>query len=369
VASIWRAFVDRGPRPPRPGSWRVFGISAIVLFAVFFALGQYWQSQIRSLMEITEYSVPLAIASPLIAAVFFALLILVGRGLRGLYRWTVRKLDRLIGRRAATALGWILVVVLTFDDGGCDFYRQAFPILREFGWPATVYLTSYYCNYNRPVFDVMCSYLLWKGRSTKLNLRDVISGSAEFDLESKSNRERTLAAVRLFARHAKFSARQKDELLKLIAERLSIDYERILAKRILHLLSPEEVVELVAEGVDIQLHTHRHHAPQKRESFLVELKENRAFISKFTKLPRHFAYPHGLYEECYADWLSSFGVTSATTCASGLATKYSNPYNLPRLVDTSSLRLLELEGWLSGFAKFFPRKQSREASLIPPFYY
>jgi len=260
-------------------------------------------------------------------------------------------------------------VVLTFDDGGCDFYRQAFPILREFGWPATVYLTSYYCNYNRPVFDVMCSYLLWKGRSTKLNLRDVISGSAEFDLESKSNRERTLAAVRLFARHAKFSARQKDELLKLIAERLSIDYERILAKRILHLLSPEEVVELVAEGVDIQLHTHRHHAPQKRESFLVELKENRAFISKFTKLPRHFAYPHGLYEECYADWLSSFGVTSATTCASGLATKYSNPYNLPRLVDTSSLRLLELEGWLSGFAKFFPRKQSREASLIPPFYY
>ena len=65
-------------------------------------------------MEITEYSVPLAIASPLIAGVFFALLILVGRGLRGLYRWTVRKLDRLIGRRAATALGWILVVVLTF---------------------------------------------------------------------------------------------------------------------------------------------------------------------------------------------------------------------------------------------------------------
>ena len=62
-----------------------------------FALGQYWQSQIRALMEVTEYSVPLAVASPLIAAVFFALLILVGRGLRGLYRWTVRLLDRLIG--------------------------------------------------------------------------------------------------------------------------------------------------------------------------------------------------------------------------------------------------------------------------------
>ncbi|HEU5000735.1 MAG TPA: alpha/beta-hydrolase family protein [Lapillicoccus sp.] len=113
VASIWRAFADRGPRTPRRGAWRLFVIIGLVLFAVSFALGQYWQSQIRALMEITDYNVPLAIASPLIAAVLFALLILVGRGLRGLYRWTVRQLDRWIGRRAATALGWILVVALT----------------------------------------------------------------------------------------------------------------------------------------------------------------------------------------------------------------------------------------------------------------
>jgi peptidoglycan/xylan/chitin deacetylase (PgdA/CDA1 family) len=260
-------------------------------------------------------------------------------------------------------------VVLTFDDGGCDFYRHAFPILREFGWTATVYLTSYYCNYNRPVFDVMCSYLLWKGRNSKLNLGDVISGCDEFDLGSKGNRDQILATIRLFARQTKYSAQQKDELLNLIAERLCIDYETILAKRILHLLSPEEIAKLVAEGVDIQLHTHRHHAPQKRESFLVELKENSAFISKFTKLPRHFAYPHGSYEKCYDAWLSSFHVTSATTCKPGLATNDSNPYNLPRLVDTSSLGLLELEGWISGFSKFFPRKYRSEVSLIPPFYY
>src|SRR6185295_3597272 len=86
-------------------------------------------------------------------------------------------------------------VVLTFDDGASDFYHRVFPILREFGWPSTVYLTSYYCDYNRPVFDVMCSYLLWKGRSTKLNLGDVIRGTSTFDLESKSARERTVATI------------------------------------------------------------------------------------------------------------------------------------------------------------------------------
>ena len=114
VAAIWRAFADRGPRPPRPTAWRTFLITALVLFGIAFAFGQYWQSQIRALMDITDYNVPLAVVSPLIAAVFFGLLILVGRGLRGLYRWTARQLARRIGSRAATALGWILVVALTF---------------------------------------------------------------------------------------------------------------------------------------------------------------------------------------------------------------------------------------------------------------
>ncbi len=113
AASIWRAFADRGPRPPRPAAWLVFVISAVVLFGISFALGQYWQSQIRSLMGVTEYSVPLAIAAPLTAAIVFCLLILLGRGLRGLYRWTANHLNRWIGRRAATALGWILVVAVT----------------------------------------------------------------------------------------------------------------------------------------------------------------------------------------------------------------------------------------------------------------
>ena len=84
-----------------------------MLFAVSFALGQYWQSEIRSLMGSTEYSIPLAIAVAPHRRVSSALLILSAGALRGLYRWTASQLDRWIGRRAATALGWILVVAVT----------------------------------------------------------------------------------------------------------------------------------------------------------------------------------------------------------------------------------------------------------------
>src|SRR5262245_13354130 len=55
-------------------------------------------------------------------------------------------------------------VVITFDDGCHDFYSVAFPIIESFGYPVTLYLTTYYVEFNRPVFDAMCSYLLWKGR-------------------------------------------------------------------------------------------------------------------------------------------------------------------------------------------------------------
>ena len=87
-----------------------------MLVVVSFGLGQYWQYQIRHLilMGVTDYSVGLVVASPFIAALTFGLILLIGRGLRGLYRWVANLLNRWIGRRAVPAgLGW-----LAADSGG-----------------------------------------------------------------------------------------------------------------------------------------------------------------------------------------------------------------------------------------------------------
>jgi uncharacterized membrane protein len=114
AAWIWRAFADREPRRPRRRSWLIFFISAAVLTVVFFGLGQYWQYLIRGLMGVTEYNIALVVASPFIAALVFCLLLLIGRGLRGLYHWLVHLLHRWTSERAARAVGWLLVVGLTY---------------------------------------------------------------------------------------------------------------------------------------------------------------------------------------------------------------------------------------------------------------
>ena len=55
-------------------------------------------------------------------------------------------------------------VAITLDDGFHDAYRVAVPLIESYNFPVTLYLTTYYVGFNRPVFDPMCSYLLWKGR-------------------------------------------------------------------------------------------------------------------------------------------------------------------------------------------------------------
>jgi uncharacterized membrane protein len=114
AASIWRAFADRGPRRPRRWAWTGFFVSAGVLLAVSFGFGQYWQYDIRKLMGVTKYNIPLVIASPVIAVAVFCLIVAIGRGLRGLYRWVAGRLGRWMGPRAARGVGWALVVGLTY---------------------------------------------------------------------------------------------------------------------------------------------------------------------------------------------------------------------------------------------------------------
>jgi uncharacterized membrane protein len=114
AASIWRAFANRDARTPRRWAWRTFFIAGGVLYAVMFALGQYWQSLIRDLVGVSSYNIAYAVLAPFIALLMFAALIWIGRGVRFIYRSSAALLRRWIGPRAASAVGWILAAAVTY---------------------------------------------------------------------------------------------------------------------------------------------------------------------------------------------------------------------------------------------------------------
>jgi uncharacterized membrane protein len=113
AAWVWRAWGGRGgPRPPRHAR-RLFTIVAVLALIVAFLLGQRWQAQIRDLMDVEAGNPAALLLVPVLAAVVFVGLVALGRGLRAAYRWTARQLGRWIGPRAARAVGWLAVAVLT----------------------------------------------------------------------------------------------------------------------------------------------------------------------------------------------------------------------------------------------------------------
>jgi peptidoglycan/xylan/chitin deacetylase (PgdA/CDA1 family) len=248
-------------------------------------------------------------------------------------------------------------VAITVDDGGHDFYRIGFPLFQKFGYPVTVYLTTYYSEYNRPVFDPALSYLLWKAGGRLLAWPRVFPAPVRLDAGGLAE---ATQRIQEHCRREGLSGRQKDGLLAELASRTGLDYAALCSRRLLTLMTAEEVREVAAAGVDIQLHTHRHRVYRQKDKVLRELDDNQACIHAMTgSHARHFCYPSGGYLPEFIPWLREWGVESATTCEPGFASRTSDPMLLPRLVVVPALSEIEFQCWLSGLAAFLPRRPHR----------
>jgi peptidoglycan/xylan/chitin deacetylase (PgdA/CDA1 family) len=252
-------------------------------------------------------------------------------------------------------------VAITFDDGGYDFYEQAYPLLKRFELPATVYQTTYYSHHQRPVFNLICSYLLWKRRDRVLEKASDLGLAGTMDLRSEQSRFKIVRQLVLDADAVNLSGSQKDDMARRLAGMLDLDYDTLLGERKFFLMNRAELQLMAAAGVDIQLHTHRHRTPLDEQLFRKEIRDNRESLAGLVEPAVHFCYPSGIYREEFLPWLDAAGVVSATTCDAGLVTRDANALLLPRLVDSSGRSAVEFESWLSGIGALlaFRKKSSR----------
>jgi peptidoglycan/xylan/chitin deacetylase (PgdA/CDA1 family) len=257
-------------------------------------------------------------------------------------------------------------VTLTFDDGTVDFKREAVPILREFNAPATLYLTTYYVGVQLPVFNTMLAYVLWKARQSGVTAIPAQDGNAAIPLDTPAERDEAYRAIQEQASHDQLDAHGKNDLLARVARSVGVDYEALCERRILHLLSAEDVHSLPSDLIDVQLHTHRHCTPHDRGVFLRDLADNRHTITKIRPKGHaliHFCYPSGDYRGELLNWLREAGIQYATTCVPGLAGLKSESLLLPRFLDAGPHSIEAFEAWTTGFAALLPRRRRNRLDL------
>ncbi|MGO8796744.1 MAG: polysaccharide deacetylase family protein [Candidatus Sulfotelmatobacter sp.] len=240
-------------------------------------------------------------------------------------------------------------VALTFDDGTYDFRKLTYPLLKEYGFPATVYQTTYYCSRGMPVFPLICYYMLWKKRDAVVPAAASIGITQDISLATAEGREMAIRHLLEFAGREQLSTEQKNDLAAELGRHLGIDYAELLRRRIVQLMTPEEIAGLAGDSIRFELHTHRHRTPRDRALFDREIRDNREALEAMTRIrPVHFCYPSGDYDLMFLPWLAEQGVISATTCEAGLACRKSRPLLLERFIDTSGQSELDFESWLTG---------------------
>jgi hypothetical protein len=250
-------------------------------------------------------------------------------------------------------------VTLVFDDGFHDFARVAAPILAEFGCTATVFVSSYYAQFNRPIFDIMLSYLLWKGRARSLALPDIFDQPVHLGGEG---RRYVYDLVRTSAVERGMGGQAKDELLARIAESLGIDYEGLCRKRLLHMMNAAEVREIRSLGHSVQLHTHRHRVSRNKELLVREIRDNRGWLRKAIgeTAPDILSYPGGVWQPVEREWLTELGIRAGITCRPALADLKCDRLLLPRVVDNFNTSESTFRSWLAGSMHLLPKGEEMQ---------
>jgi hypothetical protein len=156
------------------------------------------------------------------------------------------------------------------------------------------------------------------------------------------------------------SEEQRVALGRELGKRLQVDYDAVSAARYFNIMTDDEIRDAAAQGIDIQLHTHRHRCPEDRRIVSQEVADNRAYLSRLVPGPlTHFCYPSGLWCEDHLGWLRAEGIQSATTCDPGLNSPSTPRHALRRFLDAETLSDIEFEAEMTGYGEILRAVRSR----------
>jgi len=218
-------------------------------------------------------------------------------------------------------------IAITIDDGYKDNYLYAYPILREYGVPATIFLTtSYIDGLQTPLADKI-SFVL-----SHTHLKEIsLEGIGRFTLESE--KRRYIASKLIIKRLKKLPGRRKKSAIEELLRVCQVEVPPDLGKELT--LSWEEIKEMNEKGIEFAAHTATH--PELTNIPLEEAREEiesskREIEKRLGKPVISFAYPSGIYNDEVVELVRKAGFLCAVTTKIEEIKPWSNPYKLGRVI-------------------------------------
>jgi peptidoglycan/xylan/chitin deacetylase (PgdA/CDA1 family) len=181
------------------------------------------------------------------------------------------------------------VVAVTFDDGYRDNYENAFPILRRYGLPATVFLTTGTIDHDEPIWFEQLALAVKKTSREHIDLE--IDIPRRFFLRTGAERLGTNDGI--FAALRDLSDVERREWLPRIYEQLGVGDD---SERRGKMLTWDQVRTMNAGGIHFGGHTVTHPFLSRltRDNAFWEASECKRRIEYELQCPVEcFAYPNG----------------------------------------------------------------------------
>jgi peptidoglycan/xylan/chitin deacetylase (PgdA/CDA1 family) len=218
-------------------------------------------------------------------------------------------------------------VVITFDDGYKDNYRYAYPLLKKYRIPATIFLATGCIGKDRLFWWDKVGYIIENSTVARLNLDELGSYSL------RSNTDRHQAKFIISERLKNLPDGRKNVLIEKLTNICQVSIPPGLGKEFV--LSWNEVREMSDDGISFGAHSVNHpiltNMPFERAKWeIVQSKkdiEERLGIQVTT-----FAYPNGNYDSKLHQFLKECGFTCAVSVLPRkLIGLKDDPYSLSRI--------------------------------------
>ncbi len=221
--------------------------------------------------------------------------------------------------------------VITIDDGYADAYEIAFPLLKKYGFPATVYAITDFLDGKCWLWTDLMRYVMLR---TEADAVRVDCGPNErFESELNDERKRLELAGRINSRLKKLPNKKKDAKLKEIAAAFNVNVPAIPPPEYAP-LSWENACEMDADNVRIESHTVTHPVLTNvgQASLDFEMQSSKKRLEEVLgRRVDHFCYPNGSLDQSVRKAAENAGYRTAVTTSYGFNDPTTNQYLMHRI--------------------------------------